>query len=163
MSLQPQIRKRARVVVCKRITLQLGHEALVVPDLEMIHLTEYVDFADHRRRLTKPRRNDDTALAVNFRKLTEEIDPVQEFQTGWMRRGNLREPSFELGPDRHRVDPDRVTVQTGDEQFAPMLILDERAEAVGDFESPPVVNFRRRVAPKHARLLHFSPQKSIAS
>jgi hypothetical protein len=44
-----------------------------------------------------------------------------------------------------------------------MLIFDERAETVGDLESPPIINFRRRVAPKHARLLHFSPQKSIAS
>jgi hypothetical protein len=53
-------------------------------------------------------------------------------------------------------------VQTGNEQVAPVLILDGRAEPVGDFESPPVVNFRRRVAPKHARLLHFSPKKSTA-
>src|SRR6476620_11155641 len=53
-------------------------------------------------------------------------------------------------------------MQTGNEQFSPVFILDERAETVGDFESPPVVNFCRRVAPKHARLLHFSPKKSIA-
>jgi hypothetical protein len=43
-----------------------------------------------------------------------------------------------------------------------VFILDERPEPVRDFQSPPIINFRRRVAPKHARLLHFSPKKSTA-
>ena len=105
-----QIRQRARVFVGERLALHLGDEPLVVPHVQIIHLAKHVDFADHRGGLTQPRRNDDAALAVDFGDLAEEVHAVQELQPGWMRRGNLRELSLDVGPHRHGVDPDRVTV-----------------------------------------------------
>ena len=156
------IRQRPRVVVGKRLALQFCDEPLVVPHFKKIELAEHIDFPDHRRRLAQPSRNHHTPLAVDFGDLAVKIDAVQELRAGWVGRGNLRQLFFDVGPHRHGVDSYRVPVQTGNEQFAPVFILDERAEPIGDLESPPIINFRRRVAPKHARLLHFSPKKSIA-
>jgi hypothetical protein len=160
--LQTAIRQRPRVVVGKRLALQFCDEPLVVPDFKKVELAEHIDFPDHRRRLTQPSRNHHTPLAVDFGDLAVKVHAVQELRAGWVSRGNLRQLFFDVGPTRHGVDTHRVPVQTGNEQFAPVFILDERAEPIGDLESPPIINFRRRVAPKHARLLHFSPKKSIA-
>ena len=58
-------------------------------------------------------------------------------------KGAARQLVLNPGPHRHGVDPHRVAVQTGNEQFAPVFTFDERAETVGDLQSPPIVNFRR--------------------
>jgi hypothetical protein len=41
-----------------------------------------------------------------------------------------------------------------------MLPLDEGTERVRDLEPPLVIDFGGVIAPEHARLLHFAPQKS---
>ena len=50
----PELRQRARVVVGVRLALQLGEEAIVVPDVEVVELAEHVDVAGHRRGLAQP-------------------------------------------------------------------------------------------------------------
>src|SRR4029450_7321065 len=48
--LNAKLRQRARVVVAERLALQLRDEPFVVPDLEVVELSEDVDLARHRCR-----------------------------------------------------------------------------------------------------------------
>ena len=54
-SSNPELRQRARVVVGVRLALQLGEEAIVVPDVEVVVLAEHVDVAGHRRGVAQAR------------------------------------------------------------------------------------------------------------
>ena len=58
----------------------LGDEALVVPHLEVVDLTEHVDVAGHARGLAQPRVDDDAALDVDLRRLAVVVDPVEELE-----------------------------------------------------------------------------------
>ena len=159
---RPRSDKCPRVCIGERLALKLGDKSLVVPHFEIVVLTEDVDLANHRCRLAQSGRYDHTALTIDLSDLAVEVHPVEKLQARWMGGWNLRELGFNVRPYRHRVNSNGVAEQTGNEQLAPVFIFDERAEPVGDLESPPVINFRRRVAPKHARLLHFFPKKSTA-
>src|SRR5262245_1239845 len=64
MTSNAELGKRARVVVGVRLTLQLRDEALVVPDVEVLVLSEHVDVADHPGRVPQPRVNEHAALRI---------------------------------------------------------------------------------------------------
>src|SRR3990172_3902630 len=83
-----------------------------------------------------------------------------------MRGGNLCELALPFDPDRHRVDSYRIAVQAGQEQLAPVLLLDVRAEVVGDLQPSLVVDSCGKVAPKHvsySTLPHLTPPNSTES
>ena len=61
-----ELRQRARVVVGVRVALQLGEEAIVVPDVEVVELAEHVDVAGHRRGVAQARGDEHAALRVEL-------------------------------------------------------------------------------------------------
>ena len=80
-----------------------------------------------------------------------------------MSRGHLAELFFDVEPDRHRVQAHVFTAQTGQEQLAAVLVLEERTKDVRNLESALIIYACLFVASKHAEpshSTHFSPQIS---
>src|SRR6185369_3113263 len=96
----------------------------------------------------------DASLLVEFRRLTEIVDAIEELQSGGMRGGNSAEFFFVGEPDRHRVNADVLPRNARHEQLLPMSPLDETSEGVRDLEPALVINFGGVVAPEHDCLLH---------
>src|SRR5262249_41408724 len=92
----------------------------------------------------------------------EVVDAIEEPDTCGMGGWDAGEFFFEREPDRHRIHPDVLPRQTRHEQLSSMRSLDEGTESVRDLEPPLLIDFGGEVAPEHARLLHFGPQKSTA-
>ena len=67
---------------------------------------------------------------------------------------------LQVQPYGHGIDPNVLTGQTGEEEFTAVLALEQGLKGIRHLESALVVDASRRVAPKHAQLLHFWPQKS---
>ena len=156
----PRLGQRAGVVVRERIARELGDEALVVPDLEMVVLAEHVHFARHARRFPQSRMNQHAALVVEFPGLAVVVHAAEEAEAGGMGGGDLGQLALDLDPHGHRVDADRVAGQARGEDSVAVLGLDDGPKRVGNLEPALVVNPGRRVPPKDSGLLHFAPPKT---
>ena len=100
----PEVRKRLRVVVGERLRGELRDETLVVPDLEVTLLAKHVDLARDLRAVTKPRVDHHAALRIELGDLAVKIHAIEKALPRGIRGGDLREPFFELDPHRHRID-----------------------------------------------------------
>src|SRR3954465_12440179 len=67
---------------------------------------------------------------------------------------------FELEPHGNGIDPDVFASQARQEELPPVLALEQGLEGGRHLQTTLTVNASRRVAPKHAQLLHFWPQNS---
>ena len=65
-----------------------------------------------------------------------------------MRGGHPGQLFFNLDPDRHGVNRDRLSRETRDEQLSSVLFLDHHPEGIGNLESPFVIDFRGIIAPQ---------------
>src|SRR5207237_8920464 len=80
MASDAELRKSLRVVVRVRITLQLGDEALVIPDVQPIYLPEHVDLACHAGRVPQPWVDHHASLRIDFRRLPVITHAVEKFE-----------------------------------------------------------------------------------
>src|SRR5688572_29826199 len=104
--------------------------------------------------------NNHATLLVELGQLPVEVHSIEELPARWMRRRDPCQLRLELHPHSHRVDPDRLSVEAGDEQLQAVLALDQSAKRVRDLETTFIVNLCRKVSPKHAcssTLFHKSP------
>jgi hypothetical protein len=127
----------------------------VVPHIEIVDLAQHVDVARHRRRVAQPHRDQHTALHVELRRLAEVVDPIEEAEPRRVRRRHPAQLLLDVEPDRHRIDPDVLARQARQEEFTAVLALEQGPEGVGHLEPTLVIDASRRVAPKHATLLHL--------
>src|SRR5258706_15179199 len=74
-----------------------------------------------------------------------------------MRGRHPAEFFFGFEPHGHWIDPDVFAGQACEKQFPAVLAFEEGAEGIRHLEPPLVIDASRRVAPKHAQLLHFGP------
>src|ERR1700733_13108931 len=77
-----------------------------------------------------------------------------------MRRRHGADLLFDLQPHGHWRNTHVLARQTREEKFAPVFAFAQGAKVFWHVESMRVIDTCRRVAPKHATLLHFWPQIS---
>ena len=113
----------------------------MVPDIEVIVLTEDVDFSDHCRGVSKPRVDRNPALCVELPRLAEVVHPVEVLGAGGKRGGNhLCKLALDFHPDRHRINENQRAGQACDEQLGPIAVLDRGSKQRWDLETTFVVD-----------------------
>src|SRR5436190_7502882 len=104
----PVLRQPQAVLVRPLIARQLLREALVVPDLEVIDLAEHAHIADDGCALAQQRRDDNAALCIELAFLAVVADAIEKLQARGMIRRHPGEPVFDLQPDLHWINADRL-------------------------------------------------------
>ena len=67
---------------------------------------------------------------------------------------------LDLEPHRHRIDAYEFAGDARQKQLASVFAFEQGTKGVRHLEASLVIDARRRVAPKHATLLHFCPKIS---
>src|SRR5262249_29570390 len=120
-------------------------------------LTEHVDIAGHRRRLSQADRNEHASLDVHLADLTEVVHALEEPQPRWMRGRHTAQLLFDLEPHRHRVNPHALSGQAGDEELTAIGALERHTKVARNLESSLVIDSGRRIASKHTKFRHRTP------
>jgi len=132
-------------------------EALVVPHVQMVELTDHCHFAAHRRGVPELRGNQDPTLSVDAHLLTKVIGAVKELPFGLVGRRQRCELLLHLAPDRKRVDLGELTIQTGHEEIRTVR-FQLRLEGGRNLKSTLGVHGCHMSAPERGQTFHEFPE-----
>jgi len=146
-----ELRHGTLIVLTERLTANLLCQIVVIPNLQVVLHSQYVDTSLHLGGFSKLRGDDEPALFVECGSLSKEMNTFQELLFRGVEIGHPAELSLELGPGLHGVNANVVAAQAGDENVQPKIRLDELQEARRNFESTLFIDPSRMITPEQCK------------
>src|SRR5207244_1080582 len=156
-----ELRQRSCVLVCERLSPQLGEEPLVIPHIQIFDLPQDIDLARHARRFTEPYGNEHAPLRVEFTQLSEVVDSIEKPHPRRMRAGHVLQSFLDREPSRHAINAHGLACYAGDVQVRTLLVLNQGSKRVRDLGPTLRVNLGGIGAAKHfcSTLLQLRPRR----